>query len=73
MNTKDPVAAYFDTVPKLHKRQFVQGGSGASFYFRTRLKLACELASASPGRLERRCQNWASRHVADALYLLAAK
>jgi ubiquinone/menaquinone biosynthesis C-methylase UbiE len=51
MKTKDPVAAYFDKVPELHKRQFVQSGSGASFYFQTRLRLTCELASASAGRL----------------------
>ena len=47
----DPVAAYFDKLPQIHKRQFVQGASGASFYFQTRLKLACELAGASAGRL----------------------
>ena len=51
MNMDDPVAAYFDKLPELHKRQFEQGESGASFYFRTRLKLVCELASASAGRL----------------------
>ncbi len=47
----DPVAAYFDKLPQTHKRQFVQSASGASFYFRTRLKLVCELAGASAGRL----------------------
>jgi ubiquinone/menaquinone biosynthesis C-methylase UbiE len=48
---KDPVAAYFDKHAETHKRQFVGSGSGASFYFQTRLKLACELAGASTGRL----------------------
>jgi 2-polyprenyl-3-methyl-5-hydroxy-6-metoxy-1,4-benzoquinol methylase len=47
----DPVAAYFDKHAETHKRQFVGSGSGASFYFQTRLKLACELAGASAGRL----------------------
>jgi ubiquinone/menaquinone biosynthesis C-methylase UbiE len=47
----DPVAAYFDKLAPIHKRQFVQSASGASFYFQTRLKLACELAGASAGRL----------------------
>jgi 2-polyprenyl-3-methyl-5-hydroxy-6-metoxy-1,4-benzoquinol methylase len=47
----DPVAAYFDKHAETHKRQFVGNGSGASFYFQTRLKLACELAGASAGRL----------------------
>jgi ubiquinone/menaquinone biosynthesis C-methylase UbiE len=47
----DPVAAYFDKHAETHKRQFVQSGSGASFYFQTRLKLTCELAGASAGRL----------------------
>jgi ubiquinone/menaquinone biosynthesis C-methylase UbiE len=47
----DPVAAYFDKHAETHKRQFVGSGSGASFYFQTRLKLACELAGASTGRL----------------------
>ena len=47
----DPVAAYFDKLPQIHKRQFLQGASGASFCFQTRLKLACELAGASAGRL----------------------
>ena len=47
----DPVAAYFDKHAETHKRQFVESASGASFYFQTRLKLACELAGASTGRL----------------------
>ena len=47
----DPVAAYFDKHAETHKRQFVGSGSGASFYFQTRLKLACELVGASAGRL----------------------
>ena len=47
----DPVAAYFEKVPELHKRQFVQGGSGASFYFQTRLRIVRELAAGSAGRL----------------------
>lgn len=47
----DPVAAYFEKLPETHKRQFEQSASGASFYFRTRLRLACELAAASSGRL----------------------
>ena len=47
----DPVANYFDKHAEAHKRQFVASGSGASFYFQTRLKLACELAGASAGRL----------------------
>ena len=47
----DPVAAYFDKHAETHKRQFVGSASGASFYFQTRLKLACELADASTGRL----------------------
>ncbi len=48
---KDPVAAYFDKHAESHKRQFVGGGSGASFYFQKRLTLACELAEGSAGRL----------------------
>jgi len=48
---RDPVATYFDKHAETHKRQFVGSGSGASFYFQTRLKLACELAGASAGRL----------------------
>src|SRR6266481_1514368 len=47
----DPVAAYFEKLPQIHKRQFAQRTSGANFYFQTRLKLACELAGASTGRL----------------------
>ncbi len=47
----DPVTAYFDKLPETHKRQFVQRASGASFNFQTRLRLACELAGASSGRL----------------------
>ena len=48
---KDPVAAYFDKHAEAHKRQFVGSGSAAGFYFQTRLKLACELAGGSAGRL----------------------
>ena len=47
----DPVAAYFEKLPEAHKRQFEQKASGASFYFQTRLRLACELAAGSAGRL----------------------
>jgi 2-polyprenyl-3-methyl-5-hydroxy-6-metoxy-1,4-benzoquinol methylase len=47
----DPVAAYFEKLPQAHRRQFTGGASGASFYFQTRLKLVCELARASAGRL----------------------
>ncbi len=47
----DPVAAYFDKLPETHKRQFEERASGANFNFRQRLKLACELAGASSGRL----------------------
>jgi 2-polyprenyl-3-methyl-5-hydroxy-6-metoxy-1,4-benzoquinol methylase len=47
----DPVASYFDKLPQVHKRQFEQSASGASFYFQTRLRLTCELAGASTGRL----------------------
>jgi ubiquinone/menaquinone biosynthesis C-methylase UbiE len=47
----DPVAAYFEKLPQTHKRQFAQRTSGASFYFQKRLKLTCELAGASAGRL----------------------
>ena len=47
----DPVAAYFEKLPEIHKRQFVQRASGASFYFQKRLTLACELAEGSAGRL----------------------
>ena len=48
---RDPVATYFDKHAETHKRQFVGSGSGASFYFQTRLKLACELAEGSAGRV----------------------
>jgi len=47
----DPVAAYFEKLPQIHKRQFAQRTSGANFYFQKRLTLACELAGASAGRL----------------------
>lgn len=47
----DAVAAYFENLPQIHKRQFAETASGASFYFRTRLRLTCELAAASSGRL----------------------
>jgi ubiquinone/menaquinone biosynthesis C-methylase UbiE len=47
----DPVAAYFEKLPQIHKCQFVQRASGASFYFQKRLAIACELAGASAGRL----------------------
>jgi ubiquinone/menaquinone biosynthesis C-methylase UbiE len=47
----DPVAAYFDKLPQVHKRQFEQRASGASFNFQMRLRLACELAGGSAGRL----------------------
>src|SRR6267143_3419539 len=47
----DPVAAYFEKLPQIHKAQYVQSTSGASFYFQKRLKLACELGGASSGRL----------------------
>jgi len=47
----DPVAAYFEKLPQIHKRQFEQKASGASFNFRKRLTLTCELAGASAGRL----------------------
>ena len=47
----DPVAAYFEKLPQIHKRQFEQKASGASFNFRKRLTLTCELADASAGRL----------------------
>jgi SAM-dependent methyltransferase len=48
---KDPVAAYFEKLPQVHKNQFAQRASGASFYFHMRLTLARELAGASRGRL----------------------
>jgi ubiquinone/menaquinone biosynthesis C-methylase UbiE len=47
----DPVAAYFDKLPQTHKRQFTRSASGANFNFQMRLRLACELAGASAGRL----------------------
>jgi len=47
----DPVAVYFEKLPQIHKRQFEQKASGASFNFRKRLTLTCELAGASAGRL----------------------
>jgi ubiquinone/menaquinone biosynthesis C-methylase UbiE len=47
----DPVAAYFDKLPQTHKRQFTRIASGASFNFQMRLRLACELAGGSTGRL----------------------
>jgi len=42
----NPVAAYFEKLPQLHKRQFAQQVSAASFYFQKRLTLTCELAGA---------------------------
>jgi 2-polyprenyl-3-methyl-5-hydroxy-6-metoxy-1,4-benzoquinol methylase len=47
----DPVAGYFEKLPEIHKRQFVQSASGASFYFQMRLTLARELGGVSAGRL----------------------
>jgi 2-polyprenyl-3-methyl-5-hydroxy-6-metoxy-1,4-benzoquinol methylase len=47
----DPVATYFEKVSEIHKGQFGERESGASCYFRTRLRLTCELASGSGGRL----------------------
>src|SRR5438876_9040891 len=47
----DPAAAYFGKLARTHKDQFLERSSGASFYFRTRLRLACELGVASSGRL----------------------
>jgi ubiquinone/menaquinone biosynthesis C-methylase UbiE len=47
----DPVAAYFEKLPQIHKRQFEQRASGASFNFHKRRTLACELAGAAAGRL----------------------
>jgi ubiquinone/menaquinone biosynthesis C-methylase UbiE len=47
----DAVAAYFEKLPQVHNRQFAETSSGASFYFRTRLRLACELAGTTSGRL----------------------
>jgi len=51
MKMNDPVAAYFEKLPQVHKRQFVQRSSGASFYFQQRLELTCELAGGLGGRL----------------------
>jgi len=51
MKGNDPVAAYFDKLPEIHKRQFEQRTSGANANFQQRLKLACELGGASSGRL----------------------
>ena len=51
MKENDPVAAYFDKLPETHKRQFEERASGANFNFQQRLALACELGSASSGRL----------------------
>ena len=51
MKGNDPVAAYFDKLSETHKRQFEQRASGANANFQQRLKLACELGSASSGRL----------------------
>src|SRR5215208_3074360 len=48
---KDSVAAYFEKLPETHKRQFEERASGANFNFQQRLKVACELGSASSGRL----------------------
>ncbi len=47
----DPVAAYFDRLPQTHTRQFTRNASGANFNFQMRLRLACELAGTSAGRL----------------------
>jgi ubiquinone/menaquinone biosynthesis C-methylase UbiE len=51
MKENDPVAEYFEKLPETHKRQFEQRTSGANFNFQQRLRLACELGSASSGRL----------------------
>jgi ubiquinone/menaquinone biosynthesis C-methylase UbiE len=51
MKENDPVAAYFDKLPEIHKRQFEERASGANFNFQQRLALACELGGASSGRL----------------------
>jgi ubiquinone/menaquinone biosynthesis C-methylase UbiE len=51
MKANDPVAAYFDKLPETHKRQFQERASGTNFNFQQRLALACELGSASSGRL----------------------
>jgi 2-polyprenyl-3-methyl-5-hydroxy-6-metoxy-1,4-benzoquinol methylase len=47
----DPVGTYFEKLAEIHKGQFGERESGASFYFRTRLRLTYELASGSSGRL----------------------
>lgn len=51
MKRNDPVAAYFDKLPEIHRRQFENRASAANFNFQRRLKLACELAAAASGRL----------------------
>jgi ubiquinone/menaquinone biosynthesis C-methylase UbiE len=51
MKENDPVTAYFDKLPEIHKRQFEERASGANFNFQRRLILACELGGASSGRL----------------------
>jgi ubiquinone/menaquinone biosynthesis C-methylase UbiE len=51
MKGDDPVAAYFDKLPEIHKRQFDQRASGVNFNFQQRLALACELGASSSGRL----------------------
>jgi len=51
MKGNDPVAAYFDKLPDIHKRQFEERASGANFNLQQRLALACELGGASSGRL----------------------
>ena len=51
MKGNDPVAAYFDKLPNIHKRQFEECASGANFNFQQRLALASELGGASSGRL----------------------
>jgi len=51
MKGNDPVAAYFDKLPDIHKCQFEECASGANFNLQQRLALACELGGASSGRL----------------------
>ena len=51
MKGNDPVAAYFDKLPEIHKRQFNERASGANFNFQQRLTLTCEAGGASSGRL----------------------
>jgi ubiquinone/menaquinone biosynthesis C-methylase UbiE len=51
MKGNDPVATYFDKLPETHRCQFERRASGANFNFQQRLALACELGSASSGRL----------------------